>query len=177
MRVEDIMTSKVFTVEPQDLIDRAFFLILYEGIRHLPVVEKGKVVGIISDRDMYKALGPKSNSNAIEVGSNNAELHVTPKKVQHIMHRGVVTVQRETYASIAAALMAEKRIGALPVVGKDNMLVGIISATDILRVFSKIEKSNELKENKASEMKENKSSPVSDSKKVTKKHRNPKPAA
>jgi len=169
MRVEDIMTSRVFTVEPQDLIDRAFFLILYEGIRHLPVVEKGKVVGIISDRDMYKALGPKSNSNAIEVGANSAELHVAPKKVQHIMHRGVITVQRETYASVAAALMADKKIGALPVVGKDNMLVGILSATDILRVFSKIES--------ASETKENNSPPVSDAKKVANSRKSPKPAA
>ncbi|MGZ5007150.1 MAG: CBS domain-containing protein [Methylobacter sp.] len=148
MRVEDLMTSKVFTVEQHDLIDRVFFLIHYERIRHLPVVEKGKVIGIVSDRDLYKALGPKSNSNAIEAatGTGTAELHVIPKKVQHIMHRGVITVTPDTYASEAAAKMADNKIGALPVVDKDNKLVGILSSTDILRVFSKIEKASEERE-------------------------------
>jgi len=142
MRVENLMTQKVFTVEPQDMIDRVFFLIHYEKVRHLPVVEKGKVVGIVSDRDLYKALGPKSNSSSI-AAEGTTELHVLPKKVTHIMHRGVITVQPDTYASKAAALMAENRIGALPVVDNKNKLVGILSATDILRVFSKIEHASE----------------------------------
>jgi acetoin utilization protein AcuB len=143
MRVEDIMTTKVFTVEQHDLIDRVFFLIHYEKIRHLPVVEKGKVIGIVSDRDLYKVLGPKNNSNVIE---GNTEMHVVPKKVQNIMHRGVLTTHPDTYVSEAAAVMANNRVGALPVVDKDNKLVGIISATDILRVFSKIEKASEERE-------------------------------
>ncbi len=59
------------------------------------------------------------------------------------MRRGVLTVTPETHASEAAALMADNKVGALPVVNKDDKLVGILSATDILRVFSKIEKTNE----------------------------------
>jgi len=168
MLVEKIMTSKVFTLEQQDMIDRAYFLIHYEGIRHLPVVEKGKVIGIVSDRDMYKALGPKSNSRVIEGadGKNNSELHVVPKRVGQIMRRGVITVNRESYASEAAAIMADKKIGALPVVDKDNKLVGILSSTDILKVFSKIERANEEKEQK--------SPPVPDVKKEARKPATPK---
>lgn len=143
MRVSDIMTSKVFTVEQHDLIDRVFFLIHYEKIRHVPVVEKGKVIGIVSDRDLYKVLGPKNNSNVIE---GNSELHVVHKKVQNIMRRGVITIQADEYVSEAAALMANNRIGALPVVDKDNKLQGILSSTDILRVFAKIEKASEERE-------------------------------
>jgi acetoin utilization protein AcuB len=151
MRVEELMTSKVFIVEQDDLIDRVFFLVHYERIRHLPVVEKGKVIGIVSDRDLYKALGPKSNSSAIgdATGTNTTELHVVSKKVRHIMRRGVITVNRDTPAADAAALMANNRIGALPVVDKDNKLVGILSATDILRVFSKIENASDATENKS----------------------------
>jgi len=151
MVVEELMTPKVFTVEQHDLIDRVFFLIHYENIRHLPVVEDGKVIGIISDRDLYKALGPKNNSRVIEsaTSSNSAELHVAPQKVRHIMHRGVKTVSRNTSASDAASLMARNRIGALPVVDKNNKLVGILSATDILRVFSKIDRENSAKEKKS----------------------------
>jgi acetoin utilization protein AcuB len=142
MRVEDLMTKKVFTVEPHDMIDRVFFLLHYEKVRHLPVIEKGKVVGIVSDRDLYKALGPKSNSGSI-TAEGATELHVLPKKVTHIMHRGVITVSTDTYASKASALMAENRIGALPVVDAKNKLVGILSATDILKVFAKLEHANE----------------------------------
>jgi len=142
MYVEDLMTKKVFTVEPSDMIDRVFFLIHYEKVRHLPVIEKGKVIGIVSDRDLYKALGPKSNSNAV-ASEGNTELHVLPKKVTHIMHRGVITVKTDTYASKAALLMVDNKIGALPVVDKNNKLVGILSATDILRVFAKIEHASE----------------------------------
>jgi acetoin utilization protein AcuB len=145
MHVEELMTSKVFTVNTHDMIDRVFFLIHYEKVRHLPVLEKGKVVGMVSDRDMYKALGPKSNSNAIETNASGTELHVIPKKVQNIMRRGVISVSPETLASNAAALMAEHKIGALPVI-KDDKLVGILSATDILRVFSKLEQAREQRE-------------------------------
>lgn len=145
MRVAELMTSQVFTVEPHDLIDRVFFLIHYEKIRHLPVVEKGKLVGIVSDRDLYKALGPKSNSNAVEANKDHTQLHVVSQKVAHIMHRSVYTVSPDTTASEAAAMMADHRIGALPVVEKDK-LVGILSATDILRVFAKLEHAREERE-------------------------------
>lgn len=150
MRVAELMSSKVFTVEPHDLIDRVFFLIHYEKIRHLPVVEKGKLIGIVSDRDLYKALGPKSNSNVLETNKDNTQLHVVSQKVVHIMHRSVYTVAPDTSASEAAAIMVEHRIGALPVVEKDK-LVGILSATDILRVFAKLEHAREEREKRISE--------------------------
>lgn len=150
MRVEELMTSKVFTVSQHDMIDRVFFLIHYEKVRHLPVVEKGKVIGIVSDRDMYKALGPKSNSNAIQTNNTSAELNVVPKKVMNIMRRGVITVEPDALASEAAGIMADNKIGALPVV-KDKKLVGILSATDILRVFSKLEHAREEREKRIAE--------------------------
>lgn len=150
MRVEELMTTKVYTVSPHDMIDRVFFLIHYEKVRHLPVVEKGKVVGIVSDRDLYKALGPKSNSNAIEPSTSNTELHVIPKKVMNIMRRGVLTVEPDTSAADAAGIMADNKVGALPVV-KNEKLVGILSATDILRVFSKLEHAREEREKRIAE--------------------------
>ncbi len=91
-------------------------MIHHEKVRHLPVVEKGKVIGIVSDRDMYKALDPKSNSNAIESNKSGTELHVIPKKVQNIMLRKVISAAPDTLASDAAALKAEHKIGALSVI-------------------------------------------------------------
>lgn len=146
MQVKDLMTSKVFTIEPNDMIDRVFFLIHYEKLRHLPVVEKGKVVGIVSDRDMYKALGPKSNSKVIET-SNENEMHVVPKKVRHIMKRGVITISPDSLVADAAKLMVEHRIGALPVV-KNGKLAGILTSTDMLKVVSSLESAATDKKNK-----------------------------
>ncbi|MDQ7089691.1 MAG: CBS domain-containing protein [Methylococcales bacterium] len=95
---------------------------------------------------MYKALGPKSNSKIIETNPENTELHVVAKKVRHIMKRGVITVLPKTPASEAAALMTEHRIGALPVV-ENEKLVGILTSTDILKVFTKLENQKEKQKN------------------------------
>jgi len=138
MTVKELMQDKVFTVQPDDMVDRVFFLIHYEKIRHIPVVEKNRVVGMVSDRDLYKALGPRSQRGAVAAGKDSAQLHVIPRKVRHLMRRGVVTIDPEETAFKAAAMMANKKIGALPVI-KHGRLVGIITATDLLLAFSQLE--------------------------------------
>ncbi len=137
MKVMDLMQKKVFTVTANDKVDRVFFLIHYEDIRHLPVVEGDKVVGIVSDRDLYKALGPKKHTRAIVGQKDDVILSVSSKKVCHIMRRGVITIDPEASIKKAAIILAKKKIGALPVV-KENKLVGIITATDLLLAFSKL---------------------------------------
>jgi acetoin utilization protein AcuB len=137
MKVKDLMSKKVFTVGPDDVVDRVFFLLHYEKIRHLPVVEKQRVVGIVSDRDLYKALGPRSRRGTVVREQGDTMLYVIPRKVRHIMRRGVITIEPESLVGKAASMMARKRIGALPVVSR-NKLVGIITATDLLSAFAKL---------------------------------------
>ncbi len=133
MKVLDLMSEKVTTLSPDDTIDRVFFLLNFEPIRHLPVVNKGKVVGMVSDRDLKKVLGSFNNRMFF---TKNDEITVTIKsrKVRTIMRRGVITTSPNAEASEAASIMAQKKIGALPVV-KYNQLIGIITTTDILRGF------------------------------------------
>ena len=135
LKVKDLMQDSVYAVSQDDMIDRVFFLLHYEKIRHLPVVKKGKVVGIVTDRDLYKALGPKSNSNGITKVNGEVVQYFIPRKVRNIMHRGVITIEPDENAALAASLMAEQKVGALPVVHKGK-LAGIITATDILKVFA-----------------------------------------
>jgi acetoin utilization protein AcuB len=135
--VGDLMQKQVFSVKLDDPIDRVFFLFHYEKIRHLPVLERGSVVGIVSDRDLYKALGPRSRRRSFEGSKDESPLYVIPKKVKHIMRRGVITVAPTTSLSESAALMARRKIGALPVI-KSGKLVGIITATDLLRTFASL---------------------------------------
>ena len=136
MKVRDLMQQSVYTVRPDDMIDRVFFLLHYEKIRHLPVIENKKVVGIVSDRDLYKALGPKSHSQGVQQEDGETALYVIPRKVRSIMRRGVITIGPDEDAAKAATMMAKKKIGALPVTQGDE-LAGIITATDILLAFAR----------------------------------------
>jgi acetoin utilization protein AcuB len=137
MKVKELMQSEVFTVRPDDMIDRVFFLLSYEKIRHLPVLDGRNVVGIVSDRDLYKALGPRSRRGTVSGKPGETALQVIPRKVRHIMRRGVVTIDPDADLSKAANMMARKKIGALPVV-KKGRLTGIVTATDILLEFARL---------------------------------------
>ncbi|MEK9628798.1 MAG: CBS domain-containing protein [Nitrospinota bacterium] len=134
MKVKELMSKNPITVNPNDNLDRVFFLYNFENIRHLPVVENNKLVGILSDRDLKKILGPKKN---FVVNPDGTTVKLSTRKVKNIMRRGVITVEPEQRAADAAAIMAKRKIGALPVVHK-NKLVGIITATDILKAFVKL---------------------------------------
>jgi acetoin utilization protein AcuB len=134
MKVKELMSTKLITVSPEDKLDRVFFLYNFENIRHLPVVEKSKLVGILSDRDLKKILGPKKN---IVEKPDGTTVQLSTRKVKNIMRRGVITIEPEQRAADAAAIMAKRKIGALPVVHKEK-LVGIITATDILKAFVKL---------------------------------------
>jgi acetoin utilization protein AcuB len=135
MKVKDLMSKKLFTVGPEDMLDKVFFLFNFESIRHLPVVEKGKVVGVISDRDLKKILGPRKKIVSDKLDGTQFTVHA--RRVRTIMNRGITTIGPDEKAADAAAIMAKKKIGCLPVVKKEK-LVGIITATDILRAYVKL---------------------------------------
>jgi acetoin utilization protein AcuB len=133
MKVKDLMQSKVWTVSPSDTIDRVFLLLKLEKIRHLPVTEKDKVVGMVSDRDLSKIWGSIKTQQVKNSKTSNCYT-IQSRTVRTMMRRGVITTAPNTDAGDAAAIMAKKKIGALPVMEKGK-LVGIITSTDILRAF------------------------------------------
>ncbi len=134
MKVKELMTKDVLTVSPDDKVDKVFYLFNFENIRHVPIVEGGKLVGILSDRDLKKILGPLKKSVQKQDGTS---ITISARKVRTIMRRNPVTVEPEQRAADAAAIMAKRKIGALPVVHK-NKLVGILTSTDILKAFVKL---------------------------------------
>jgi len=135
MKVKELMTKKVIAISPEDKIDQAFFRFHYDGIRHLPVItDKGTLVGMISDRDIKKVLGPAHKKHQQKDGT---VLTVSARKVRMIMRRQPLTIGPDDLAATAAAIMVKNKIGALPVISKKK-LVGIITATDILKSFIKL---------------------------------------
>jgi acetoin utilization protein AcuB len=135
MKVKELMSKKLFTVGPEDMLDKVFFLFNFEAIRHLPVVEKGKVVGVLSDRDLKKIMGARRKIVTDKV--DGTQFTVRARRVRTIMDRGVTTIGPDEQAADAAAIMAKRKIGCLPVV-KKGKLVGIITSTDILRAYVKL---------------------------------------
>jgi acetoin utilization protein AcuB len=133
MLVERRMKANPITVGPQDSFRHAMNLIRQRGIRHLPVVEGGRLVGIVTDRDLRQA--SPSAATSLEIH----ELHYLLEKVKirDIMTSEVVTATPEMPIEEAARLMLTHRIGSLPVL-RGTTLVGIITETDILSAFVEV---------------------------------------
>lgn len=134
MRVGERMKTELLHVSPSDSVRTAWGLLREHQIRHLPVVEDGKLAGIITDRDIRLVF-----PSAITAGQREQDPHDALEKVsvQEIMSRPVVTVTSETPIADAARLLLERRIGGLPVVEGEH-LVGIITKDDILAAFVEI---------------------------------------
>jgi acetoin utilization protein AcuB len=111
------MTQEPITVEPEDLASRAAHKMQAGGFRRVPVVRDGKLVGIISDRDLREHRG-----------------HLEQVKINGIMTENPITVTPATTVEEAAQIMLERQVGGLPVVA-DGRVVGIVTASDILRAF------------------------------------------
>lgn len=130
MLIKGRMSSPVITVEPNLPIMDALELMKSKGIRRTPVMKDGKLVGIISDKDLLNAA--PSDATSLSVWELNYLLGKI--SVSEIMTKNVFTVTEDTPIEEAAYLMAAKKIGGLPVMS-DGHLVGLITETDLFRIF------------------------------------------
>jgi len=117
MLVGKRMTQEPITAEPDELLIRATHKMQSGGFRRLPVVSGGKLVGIITDRDLRQHQG-----------------QLEQVKINGVMIENPVTVTPATTLEKAAEIMLERQFGGLPVLA-DGSLVGIITASDVLRAF------------------------------------------
>jgi acetoin utilization protein AcuB len=129
MVVEDVMTREVVTLTPDHTLRDAIDLLRSRRIRHLPVVEAQRLVGIVTDRDVKRA------TPSVLAGVNRDEYDNTllTIKVSQLMTREPITVPRKSALKSAVEIFINRKVGALPVVDNDR-LVGILTEIDILRV-------------------------------------------
>jgi acetoin utilization protein AcuB len=132
MQLESLATTHVVTVAPPDSLDTAIDLMDRFGIHHLPVVENGRLAGMVSDRDLLLAVGWERSAQR-RIGRRGAAL-AGPCRVDQIMSRGVVSLSPEAALREAAATMIERRIGAIPLM-RGGRLVGIVTKLDLLARF------------------------------------------
>ena len=131
MLVEDRMSHPVITVSPKTPMPDAHKLMRDEKVRRLPVVDdRGKLIGIVSESDFLHA--SPSDVSTLSVWEMNYML--TRITVEKIMTKEVITTTAETPIEEAARMMVDSKIAGLPVL-KDGELVGIITETDLFKVF------------------------------------------
>jgi acetoin utilization protein AcuB len=130
MFVRDYMTPSPVTVSPDDLLGDALDLMKKHSIRRLPVVSRGKIVGLVTEQDLMKA----SPSSATSLSVWEINYLFSKIKIKNIMTREIFTVNDDTILEEAALIMQEKQISTLPVL-ENNHLVGIITESDIFKAF------------------------------------------
>ncbi len=126
LRVRDAMTRDVVTVGSEDSAARAWGLCRERNIRHLPVVEGGRLVGIVSDRDLRDLSPPRDTADQ--------ENTLGWVQIRDMMSTGVVTAHPLDTIEHAAKVIYENRFNCLPVVADDE-IVGIITSSDLVRTL------------------------------------------
>lgn len=128
MRVADLMTRQPVTAKPKDTVAEAVDRMYDHDIRHLPVVDHGRLVGMLSDRDLRPILVPVLD----DVEGIDPQIH--RRRVGDIMSGDLVSVDPDTDADELITIMLEQKVGAVPVVDlHTDKLVGIVSYVDVLR--------------------------------------------
>ena len=133
MNIKKIMTSPVLTISFDDDLARVNQVFTNAKFHHLLVIEKGTLFGVVSDRDLLKAMSPRIGT-AAEKLADTATLN---KKVHQIMTRKPICLHEDKSVHDAVNLFLENNISCIPVVDGNYFPVGIVSWRDILKVIKK----------------------------------------
>ncbi|GAB3484536.1 CBS domain-containing protein [Marinomonas epiphytica] len=142
MKINDIMSSPVVTVELDDSLAVVDEIFRNTHFHHLLVVEDSKLLGVLSDRDLLKALSPKLGTAA----EKDSDLATLNKKVHQIMSRKPICIGKMDSLYKAVDLLLDNKISCLPVLDEQQKLVGIISWRDLLRAIKRPEQSKKTQE-------------------------------
>lgn len=130
MFVGERMSRPVICVSPDEPINEVLAMFRKEHIRRAPVMKDGKLLGIVSERDLLNA----SPSSATTLSVWELNYMISKVTVKSVMSKKVITVDQDTPIEEAARIMADKKIGGLPVVSAGNV-VGMITETDLFKIF------------------------------------------
>ncbi len=139
MSITNIMSSRIVTVEMDDTLKVVKNIFDHTQFHHLLVIEYEKLCGIISDRDLLKALSP----NLDTLAESNHDMSCLNKKAHQIMTRHPVVIKEKASMAQAISLFNQHKLSCFPVVTEKNNPVGILSWRDI---FKELEKKGNLAE-------------------------------
>ncbi len=127
IEVREIMSPDPVVLTVDDELSLAHDIMSLGRIRHLPVVEGSKLVGIISQRDLFRA----SLASVLGDDYDKNREHLKSIKIKEIMVKNVISVSPDMSLQEAGRIMLKEKIGCLPVV-EDGKLVGLLTETDLL---------------------------------------------
>lgn len=131
-QVGDVMTTDTMTMSPKQSFAEVVGMMANRSFRHMLVVDADeRLHGVISDRDVLRALSRTPDW--------------TKKSVTEIMTKDSITTTPDCAISAAVRVMLEKRINCLPVIGADGRVAGILTSTDLLKAYEKIQEQIELR--------------------------------
>ena len=125
------MSTRPVTIPAGERLSTVEDIMTLGGVRHMPVVKRGRLVGVVSERDLLRA----SLSALSGVGTEERRAFLGAVEISEVMSEPPITIGPEAKVEEAAHLMAEHKIGCLPVLEKDE-LVGMVTETDLLRYFA-----------------------------------------
>lgn len=131
MLVKGWMSGDIISVEEETSMMKASVLMKEHNIRRLPVVRKGKLVGLVTDTDLKEA----SPSKAASLDIYEISYLLSEMKVKELMSKDVIYVKPDETIEFAAVLMLENKISGLPVINDQQKLIGIITETDIFKAL------------------------------------------
>jgi len=131
--VREIMMGNPVTLKPEDMLDLANDVISLGRIRHIPVVEDGSLVGLLSERDLIG----RAATQIFGLRQKGKSALLKSVLIKDVMKKKVLTIAPDTKIKDAAHLMADKKIGCVPVVSSGT-LVGLVTTTNILRYVEEL---------------------------------------
>jgi len=123
--VQDWMSTDIITIEPDTPLRQINALMVHQKVRHLPVMQNGQIMGIVSQGDMRSAV-------SLSLGEDNYTM--LRLVAEEIMTPNPMTISSQATVGQAAQVMLRYKINGLPVVDSQDKLVGIITESDILRL-------------------------------------------
>ncbi|MBM3251808.1 MAG: CBS domain-containing protein [Candidatus Omnitrophica bacterium] len=146
MQVKDIMVKNVITLSPEMNADEAMQKLLAKEISGLPVVDgNNKLIGMFTEKSILRAILPSYVEqvghfvyNADPKKLSERVQRLSQIKVKDLMRKEVVTANEDTSLYEVARIMLTQKIRRIPVIDKDNRVIGIIARQDVLKAFVKI---------------------------------------
>ena len=129
--VRDVMQTKIVTIGVGDSLSTVEDIMTLGHVRHMPVVRGGQLVGVVSERDLLRVSLSKLN----DYGKDQRRAFLQAVEITHVMSTPAITIDPDATVKSAARVMAERKIGCLPVVDGED-LGGMLTETDVLRFFA-----------------------------------------